>query len=87
MSQEDLKQLEMLELGAEEMLLRALKTGKDRIDSLTTQLSAKDQELLHIKTLLERTQRLTRDLESEVKTLREENRQLRRGTKDLTYER
>ena len=89
MSQEDLKQLEMLELGSEETLLRALKTGKDRIDQLTTQLSAKDQELQHFKSLLERTQRLSRDLESELKALREENRQLRRerGTKDLTYER
>jgi hypothetical protein len=89
MSQEDLKQLEMLELGSEETLLRALKTGKDHIDQLTTQLSAKDQELQHLKSLLERTQRLSRDLESELKALREENRQLRRerGTKDLTYER
>lgn len=89
MSQDDLKQLEMLELGSEETLLRALKTGKDHIDRLTALVAAKDQELLHMKSLLERTQRLFRDLESELKTVREENRQLRREreTKDLTYER
>jgi len=89
MSQDDLKQLEMLELGSEETLLRALKTGKEHIGRLTGLVEAKDQELLHVKSLLERTQRLSRDLESELKAVREENRQLRRerGTKDLTYER
>lgn len=87
MSQDELKQLEMLELGSEEAVLRALKTGKDQIDRLSALLGMREQELLHVKALLERTQRISRDLETEVKSLREENRQLRRVTKDLTYER
>ena len=82
MSLEELTQLEMQELGVEETLIRVLKVGKQNMDHLTEVLESKDRELTHTRLLMERSSKLVRDLEAEVKLLREENKQLRRLSRE-----